>query len=131
MSRFNRVSESKIAGACAGTAGPGGVYRDPGAGSLEPLRQYFRKPPDFKRLREKVVHSLANAPIPFTRHRMGGDGDNRHLRIARIANSARRLVAVHHGHLAIHQDQVVLAVLQRFDSLRAAGDRVGLVPKSP
>ena len=86
---------------------------------------------DLHRLGEKVVHSLANASVTVTRHRIGREGDDGNEGIAPLANPARSFVAVHHRHLAVHQDQIVSALLQRFEGFGAIGNRVGLVPEFP
>ena len=55
-----------------------------------------------------VVHSGVQAALAFFHRRVGGHGDDRELRKARIrADLGRRLEAVHFGHLEIHQNDVV------------------------
>ena len=49
---------------------------------------------------------------------LGGDG---------LADAMGRLVAVHHRHGAVHQDQVAELLLERFHRLGAVGDGVGAV----
>lgn len=77
----------------------------------QPLGKYLRQTPQLHRLGQIIVHPFTQASIPVARHRIRRHGDDGDIRSHRRANGASGLVAVHHGHLAIHQYQVVPALL--------------------
>ena len=131
MSRFSKASESKTATASSEAVGSAVGAATGGLGPVRPLRKHVRQLRHLHRLREEVVHSRANASVTVTRHRIGREGDDGKEGIAPLANPARGFVAVHHRHFAVHQDQIVSALLQRFEGFGAIGNRVGLVPEFP
>ena len=60
-------------------------------------------------LGDVVVHAGVEAALAITLHRVGGHGDDDDVAIGRLAAADLfgGLVAVHHGHLAIHENEVV------------------------
>ena len=129
MSRFSKASASKIAMPGSATALFGGLDRTltGEVRSGAPLGKHFGKSLQVHWLREIVVHPFANASVPVARHRAGREGDDWNPWMRRLADAAGRFEAVHHRHLAVHQHQIVSAMLHRFDGFGAIGDRVGFV----
>lgn len=67
------------------------------------------------------VHAGVQAVLNVLGKGVRRHGDNRYRaakRIAAAADSAGRVKAVHHGHLYVHQDGVILAGFQRFEGFR-------------
>jgi hypothetical protein len=77
-------------------------------------------------LRNVVVHTGGDAAIAIALHGVGGHG---HDDVAlsgcfTAANFGGCLIAVHHRHLTVHEDDVVSHILDHFDSFRAVGDEI-------
>ena len=79
-----------------------------------------------QRLGEVVVHPGRQAPFPVALHRVGrhrDDGDPTG-RAFQAPDLARRRIAVHVRHLAIHEDHVVGVAAETIQGLPAAGGHV-------
>jgi len=77
---------------------------------------------------EVVVHAGFEALFAFTAHGIGGHGDDAHGgAVGAGADAAGRLVAVEFGHLAIHEDKVVGADVERGEDLESVAGDIGLV----
>ncbi len=60
------------------------------------------------RLGDMVVHSRIQKPLAFLDGGMGGHRNNRQFGESRIgADTGRRLMAVHYGHLQVHKHNVI------------------------
>ena len=77
------------------------------------------------RLGDVVVHAGVEASLAVAVHRMGGHRDHRRAAaLLAAAQLAGRLVAVHVGHLAVHQDRVVAPRGERLERLAPVADDV-------
>src|ERR1700730_1452997 len=101
--------------------------------------KYFRSANESSRQRlgyywlaNVLVHPSLQALLPVTAHRMGGHGNDVGLREASVTGSdtASRVVTVYFGHLAIHQNDVVMSVLQRVEDLLPVRDRICAITKT-
>ena len=92
-----------------------------------PSRQGFRQAREFYRFGKIVVHAFGEAAIAVEGHGAGGEGDDGNAGGDRLADLMGRLVAVHHRHSTIHQDQGKVSMPERFHRLCAVGDGVGAV----
>ena len=76
-------------------------------GRGRPVRDEAQQRVGVDRLRDEVIHARVEAPVTVVAERIGGHGQNRHLRIRRQAPEfACRREAVHDGHLHIGQHEV-------------------------
>ena len=65
-----------------------------------------------------VVHAGREAALPVRLHGVGRYGDDGQLRITRVAaQQARGRLAVHDGHLHVHEHGVVVLALDMVDGL--------------
>src|SRR5262249_44765567 len=80
------------------------------------------------RLGEVVVHSRGETTLPVTLHSVGGHGDDRYFgrRSIQIPNGQGRLVAIHHRHHAIHEDDVVGVAGDQLDRFPPIGGAIHL-----
>ena len=77
-----------------------------------------------KRFTQVIVHAGRQARFAVTLQRIGRDGDDgQHARVAALlfmaADFRRGGKAVHHGHLAVHQDQIEILGLRRLQGFFA------------
>ena len=68
------------------------------------------------RLGEHVVHAGGHHPLALVLHRVGGQGDDGQLRVLGLDDGGG-LVAVHHGHLQVEEDEVEGAAAHGLDGL--------------
>ncbi len=94
----------------------------------ESVRQYLR----YYWLANILVHPSLQALLPVTSHGMGGHGNDVGLRESAVPGSdtASRFVTVYFGHLAIHQNDVVMGVLQRVEDLLPVRGRICTITKT-
>jgi hypothetical protein len=77
-------------------------------GRCYPARQGAEQLGHVDRLGDEIVHPGVQAFFLVAHHGIGSHGDHWQAGITRIlAQLARRLVAIHHRHLAIHQHAVI------------------------
>src|ERR1700722_3232752 len=77
-----------------------------GDAPLEGRRDGFQP----NRLGDEVIHARGHAALTVAFHRSGGHGDDRNMTpgtLFQLTNGLRGLVAIHLGHLAVHEDGVV------------------------
>jgi hypothetical protein len=76
-------------------------------GRRDPALQHGEQRGRLERLGHVVVHADGHALVAIARHRMRGQCHDRHRRVRRVLpDQGRRLVAVHHGHLDVHQHDI-------------------------
>ncbi|OIQ87433.1 hypothetical protein GALL_306840 [mine drainage metagenome] len=90
-----------------------------------PFDQHLLQLIDPHRLGEVIIHTGRQASIIVALHCVGGHGDDRGTRspfmLFLLADSGGGLETVHFWHLAIHQHQGKLLLLQHFKSFAAIG----------
>ena len=86
-------------------------------GSVRPFRQRLRQRGELDGFREQVVHARLQDFFALFGEGVRGDGDHGDARVGllalELAKAARRFVAIELGHLAIHENQRVLFLLER------------------
>src|ERR1019366_1131056 len=96
-----------------------GLWRDPFSQCVDQLLAAHR-------FADVAVHSRVEAPLAVAIHRVGRHRDHRCAVVAVFAAAqlGGRLIAVHFGHLAVHQDRVVALPGERLYGLASVTDDV-------
>ena len=86
------------------------------------------------RLGDVVIHARGETLFAVPFHRIGGHGHNAKRRQPlfsfALPNPSRGFVAVHLGHVAIHENNIIRNLLERSEHLQAVRDNVGGITKS-
>ena len=109
----------------------GSLRSSPAAGGDQPFLHDVSQLPRLDRLGKVVVHSRLQTFFPVSGYGISGEGNDRNMRVARsrpaLPDAARRLIAIHLRHLAVHQDHVIVGLAERFEGLHAIGHQIDSV----
>ena len=85
----------------------------------------------FERFCQVIVHSCFQAGFTVALQGIGGQGDDRHLlALLELADLPRRLVTIHQGQPAVHQDSGVIVSAAVLYGLLAVADQADLIAQA-